>query len=156
MRWAGILLSLLTLSGCDFRDRGIARLQVVEDLVLGTSLEEVKDHWYLYSKKPFLVDQEMSTSSAVVYRGESRDTGVTGFYMFFNSKNRVLEQVEWRYHSSMTEAKEKELLDLWTKKLGEPSLSRRWGGHVYAWSDRRAKLELYISDGICHLIHRLK
>jgi hypothetical protein len=80
---------------------------------------------------------------------------VTGFYLFFNSKKKNLEQVEWRYHSSMTEAKEKELLDYWTKKLWEPSYHQRWDGKVYVWNDRKARLELYLADGICHLIHRL-
>ena len=144
------------MGGCHWTDRGLARLQVTDDLTLGMSLEEAKDHWYLYSQKPLQVDQEMSEDSLLAYRGSSRDAGVTGFYLFFNSKNRNLERVEWRYHSSMTETKEKELLEYWSKKLWNPSLSHRWGGHVYVWGDRRAQLELYIADGICHLVHGLK
>ena len=155
MRWMTNLLFVLLLSGCSFSDRGMAKLQVVEDLKLGTSMEDVKQQWFLYSTKPLQVDQAVSSESAIVYRGISRDPGVTGFYLFFNSKKKNLEQVEWRYHSSMTEAKEKELLDYWAKKLWEPSYHQRWDGKVYVWSDRKARLELYLADGICHLIHRL-
>ena len=155
MRWMTNLLLITVLSGCSFSDRGMAKLQVVEDLKLGTSMEDVKQQWFLYSTKPLQVDQAVSSESAIVYRGISRDPGVTGFYLFFNSKKKNLEQVEWRYHSSMTEAKEKELLDYWAKKLWEPSYHQRWDGKVYVWSDRKARLELYLADGICHLIHRL-
>ncbi len=155
MRWMTNLLLITVLSGCSFSDRGMAKLQVVEDLKLGTSIEDVKQQWFLYSTKPLQVDQAVSSESAIVYRGISRDPGVTGFYLFFNSKKKNLEQVEWRYHSSMTEAKEKELLDYWAKKLWEPSYHQRWDGKVYVWSDRKARLELYLADGICHLIHRL-
>src|SRR5579872_942178 len=155
MRWMTHLLLVLFLAGCGFSDRGMAKLQVVEDLKLGTSLEDVKQQWFLYSVKPLQVDQAVSSESAIVYRGISRDPGVTVFYLFFDSKKKNLEQVEWRYHSSMTEAKEKELLDYWAKKLWEPSYHQRWDGKVYVWSDRKARLELYLADGICHLIHRL-
>ena len=155
MRWMTNLLLITVLSGCSFSDRGMAKLQVVEDLKLGTSMEDVKQQWFLYSTKPLQVDQAVSSESAIVYRGISRDPGVTGFYLFFNSNKKNLEQVEWRYHSSMTEAKEKELLDYWAKKLWEPSYHQRWDGKVYVWSDRKARLELYLADGICHLIHRL-
>lgn len=154
-RWfflAGLFLALI---GCNFSNRGMAKLQVVEDLKLGTSMEDVKGQWFLYSTKPFRVDQAVSSESHIVYRGISRDPGVTSFYLFFNSKTKVLDQAEWRYHSSMTEAKEKELLDFWTKKLWKPSYHQRWEGKVYVWSDRKARLELYLADGICHLIHRL-
>ena len=155
MRWMTNLLLITVLSGCSFSDRGMAKLQVVKDLKLGTSMEDVKQQWLLYSTKPLQVDQAVSSESAIVYRGISRDPGVTGFYLFFNSNKKNLEQVEWRYHSSMTEAKEKELLDYWAKKLWEPSYHQRWDGKVYVWSDRKARLELYLADGICHLIHRL-
>ena len=155
MRWMTTLVLLFLLGGCNLTDRGMVKLQVVEDLKLGTSLEDAKQQWFLYSVKPLQVDQAVSSDTAIVYRGISRDPGVTGFYLFFNSKKKVLEQVEWRYHSSMTEAKEKELLDQWTKKLWEPSYHQRWDGKVYVWSDRKARLELYLADGICHLIHRL-
>ncbi len=155
MGWIIKIILALTLTGCNLSDRGMARLQVVEDLKLGTSMEDVKQQWFLYSVKPLQVDQAVSSESAIVYRGISRDPGVTGFYLFFNSKKKNLEQVEWRYHSSMTEAKEKELLDYWAKKLWEPSYHQRWDGKVYVWSDRKARLELYLADGICHLIHRL-
>ncbi|HUO57691.1 MAG TPA: hypothetical protein VMV05_05895 [bacterium] len=146
---------VLGLAGCNFSDRGLAKLQVVEDLKLGTPLEDVKQEWFLYSTKPLQVDQSVSSESDIVYRGVSRDPGVTSFYLFFNSKKKILEQAEWRYHSSMTEAKEMELKDYWTKRLWPPSYHHRWEGKVYVWSDRRARLELYLADGICHLIHRL-
>lgn len=154
LRYAG-LLSLLLLSGCGFSDRGLIKLQVVEDLRLGTSMEDVKQQWFLYSVKPLQVDQAVSSERQIVYRGMSRDPGVTSFYLFFNSKTKKLEQSEWRYHSSMTEGKEKELLDYWTKRLWKPSYHQRWEGKVYVWSDRKARLELYLADGICHLIHRI-
>jgi len=82
MRWMGLLV-LIGLAGCDMTDRGIARLQVADDLTLGSSLEEVKGHWYFYSSKALQVDQIMSSSSYLVYRGASLDAGVTGFYLFF-------------------------------------------------------------------------
>ena len=149
------LFLFLSLSGCGFSDRGMAKLQVIEDLKLGSTMEDVKQQWFLYSSKPLQVDQAVSSDKDIVYRGVSRDLGVTTFYLFFNSKTKKLEQAEWRYHSSMTEAKEKELLDYWAKKLWEPSYHQRWDGKVYVWSDRKARLELYLADGICHLIHRL-
>ncbi len=155
MRWTTILLLLLSLSGCNFNDKGLAKLQVVEDLKLGSLMEDVKQQWFLYSSKALQVDQAVSSEKDIVYRGVSRDQGVTSFYLFFNSKTKKLEQVEWRYHSSMTEAKEQELRDFWAKKLWEPSYHQRWDGKVYVWSDRKARLELYLADGICHLIHRL-
>jgi hypothetical protein len=96
----------------------------------------------------------MSSESDVVYRGVSRDPAVTGFYFFFNSKTKTLQQIEWRYQSSMTEAKEGELLDYWTGKLWAPSLHQRWDGKVYVWADRKAQLQLYLADGICHLIQK--
>jgi len=55
----------------------------------------------------------------------------------------------------MTKSKEKELLEEWTRKLWKPNLHHRWEGRVYSWGDRKAHLELYLADGICHLIHRL-
>ncbi len=155
MRWFILGCCLWGILACNLSDRGLAKLQVIEDLTLGLSLDDVKQQWFLYSTKPLQVDQAMSSDSDIVYRGVSRDPGVTSFYLYFNSKSKVLEQAEWRYHSSMTEAKEKELMDLWTKKLWEPSYQQRWDGKVYVWSDRKARLELYLADGICHLIHRL-
>lgn len=155
MRWFLLTFFLVALSGCNFSNRGLAKLQVVEDLALGTPMEDVRQQWFLYSTKPMRVDQAMSNESAIVYRAVSRDPGVTGFYLFFHSKSKALQKAEWRYHSSMTESKEKELLAQWTKKLWKPSYHQRWEGKVYLWSDRKARLELYLSDGICHLIHRL-
>jgi hypothetical protein len=55
----------------------------------------------------------------------------------------------------MGESKEKELLDYWSKKLWRPGFQQRWNSRVYLWQDRKARLELYMADGICHLIHRL-
>lgn len=155
MRKLAALILFSLLSGCNLSDRGLSKLQVVEDLVLGSSMEDVKQQWFLYSTKPIVVDQAMSTDSDIVCRGVSRDPAVTGFYFFFDSKTKFLRQVEWRYQSSMTEAKEKELRDYWAQKLWEPSYHRRWDGKVWVWSDRRAHLELYLADGICHLIQRL-
>ena len=102
MRFTMGLILLLSLTGCGFSDRGLAKLQIVEDLKLGASMEDVKQEWFLYSSKPLQVDQAVSSEKDIVYRGVSRDLGVTSFYLFFNSKNKKLEQVEWRYHSSMT------------------------------------------------------
>jgi len=155
MRWITYLFLTLFLAGCGFSDRGMAKLQVVEDLKLGTLMDDVKQQWFLYSSKPLQVDQAVSSEKDIVYRGVSRDPGVISFYLYFNSKTKKLEQAEWRYHSSMTESKEKELRDYWAKKLWEPSYHQRWDGKVYVWSDRKARLELYLADGICHLIHRL-
>ncbi len=155
MRWFIPLLCLAALAGCNLTDRGMAKLQVAEDLTLGQYMEDVKQQWFLYSTKPLQVDQAMSTERQIAYRGVSRDPAVTGFYLYFNSKTKILEQAEWRYHSSMTESKEKELQDYWTKKLWPPSFQQRWDGKVYVWGDRKARLELYLADGICHLIHRL-
>lgn len=155
MRRTAALLFLFLLAGCNLSDRGLSKLQVVEDLILGSSLEDIKQQWFLYSDKPLVVDDSMSGGSNIVYRGVSRDPAVTGFYLFFDPKTKTLRQVEWRYQSSMTAAKEKELLDTWTKKLWAPSYHRRWDGQVYVWSDRRAQLQLYHADGICHLIQKL-
>lgn len=155
MRRAAALLSLFILAGCNLSDRGLAKLQVVEDLTLGASLEDIKQQWFLYSDKPLVVDESMSGGANIVYRGVSRDPAVTGLYLFFDPKTKTLRQVEWRYQSSMTDAKEKELLDTWTKKLWAPSYHRRWDGQVYVWSDRKAELQLYLADGICHLIQKL-
>jgi hypothetical protein len=156
IRWTHFLLLLpILLAGCNLADRGLSKLQVVEDLTLGSSLEDIKQQWFLYSDKPLVVDEAMSSGSDLVYRGVSHDPAVTGLYFFFDSKSKILHQVEWRYQSSMTEAKEKELLEDWTKKLWEPSYHRRWDGQVYVWSDRKAQLQLYLADGICHLIQKL-
>lgn len=155
MRRAAVLLFLFFLVGCNLADRGLSKLQVVEDLQLGASLEDIKQQWFLYSDKPLVVDEAMSSGSNIVYRGVSRDPAVTGLYLFFDSKTKTLRQVEWRYQSSMTDAKEKELLETWSRKLWEPSYHRRWDGQVYVWSDRKAELQLYLADGICHLIQKL-
>ena len=64
--------------------------------------------------------------------------------------------MEWRYNSSMAGEKAKDLLGEWTKKLWEPSYHHRWDGQVYVWEDRKAQLQLYLADGICHLIQKLK
>jgi hypothetical protein len=155
MRWWAPLFLSLSLAGCGLSDRGISKLQIAEDLGLGARLEDIQQQWFLYSTKELVVDQAMSGDSDIVYRGVSRDPAVTGFYFFFNSKSKILHQIEWRYQSSMTEAKEKDLLDYWTKKLWEPSYHERWDGKVYVWGDRKAQLQLYLADGICHLIQRL-
>ena len=155
MRGSFFLIALLGFTGCSLTDRGLYKLQVVEDLTLGSAMDDIKQNWFLFSTKPLQVDQAMSSESAIAYRGVSRDPGVTSFYLYFNSKTKTLEQAEWRYHSSMTEMKEKELLDYWSKKLWSPSFHQRWEGKVYVWSDRKARLELYLADGICHLIQRV-
>lgn len=154
-RTAGFLL-LFLMMGCNLADRGLSKLQVAEDLTLGAALEDVKQQWFLYSDKPLVVDDSINSISYIVYRGVSRDPAVTGFYFFFDPKTKLLRQVEWRYQSSMTESKEKELLDEWTRKLWQPSYHHRWDGQVYIWEDRKAQLQLYLADGICHLIQRLK
>ena len=155
MRWLITLCCWAALAGCNMQDRGMDKLQVVEDLTLGQNMDDVKQQWFLYSSKPLQVDQIMSTDRQIAYRGISRDPAVTGFYLYFNSKTKILEQAEWRYHSSMTEVKEEELKDYWTKKLWSPSRQQRWDGKVFVWGDRKARLELYLADGICHLIHRI-
>ena len=153
--FAFICLLSLTSPGCRLRDRGLAKLQVVEDLTLGTHMEDIKQQWFLYSPKRLVVDTSMSTEKDIVYRGVSRDPAVTAMFFFFNSRTKILHQVEWRYHSSMTAFKEKELLEHWTKKLWPPELHHRWEGRVYVWRDRKAELDLYLADGICHLIQKL-
>jgi hypothetical protein len=155
MRWWAFFFLCWSLAGCDLSDRGLSKLQIAEDLALGGNLEDIKQQWFLYSAKELTVDQDMSRGAQIVYRGVSRDPVVTGFYFFFNSRTKTLQQVEWRYQSSMTEAKEKELLDYWTQKLWEPSCHQRWDGKVYVWGDRKAQLQLYLADGICHLIQKL-
>lgn len=155
MRWFSSLCLLVFLMGCNMTDRGIAKLQVVEDLTLGQNMEDVKQQWFLYSAKALQVDPALSSDRLIACRGVSRDPSVTAFFLYFNSKTKILEQAEWRYHSSMTESKEKELQEYWTKKLWPPSYQQRWDGKVYVWADRKARLELYLADGICHLIHRL-
>ncbi len=154
-RLLSVGLLVFFLAGCHLTDRGLSKLQVAEDLALGASLEDVKQQWFLYSSKSLVMDQTVSSDSDIVYRGASRDPEVTGFYLFFNSRTKILHQVEWRYYSSMTEAKEKELLDYWSRKLWPPSVHHRWGGEVYVWQDRKAQLDLYLADGICHLIQKL-
>ncbi len=155
MRRITVLLILVSLAGCNLRNRGLSKLQVAEDLQLGANMEDIRQQWFLYSTKELVVDQSMSNDSDIVYRGVSRDPAVTSFYFFFNSKTKILHQIEWRYQSSMTVAKEKELLDYWTRKLWDPSCHQRWDGKVYLWGDRKAQLQLYLADGICHLIQKL-
>ena len=154
-RYFVVFLALGPVSACNMADRGLSKLQVTEDLTLGARLDDVKNEWFLYSTKPLQVDQAMSTDSHIAYRGVSRDPAVTGFNFFFNTKALILDQVEWRYHASMTESKEKELLDYWSKKLWQPGFQQRWYGRVYLWRDRKARLELYMADGICHLVQSL-
>lgn len=152
----GALLALaVTLAGCHWGDRGLSKLQIVDDLLLGSSLDDIKQQWFLFSTRSLVVDQALSTGSDLVYRGVSRDPSVTGFYFFFDTKTQKLHQVEWRYQSSMTESKEQELLEHWTRKLGEPAVHQRWGGKVHTWSDRKAALEIYHAEGVCHLVQRL-
>ncbi len=155
LRWYGIFGVLLLVSACSLQDRGLSKLQVAEDLTLCARLDDVKTDWFLFSTKPLQLDQTMSNESELVYRGVSRDPSVMGFYFFFNVKTKTLVRIEWRFHSSMTDSKEKELLALWTQKLGNPGFQQRWGGRTYVWQDRKARLELYLTDGICHLVHRL-
>ena len=76
------------LSGCSLSDRGLAKLQVVEDLVLGTPMEDVKQEWFLYSTKPLVVDQTMSTEMDIVYRGVSRVSGRDRVLPFFQFQNQ--------------------------------------------------------------------
>jgi hypothetical protein len=144
-------------SSCGLSDRGIARIQLEDELILGLPVDEVRDHWYWYSKKRLQVDPLSAEKGYLTYRGESHDPGVTSFILYFDIKRKVLHHVEFRYRPSLTEIKEKQLLDQWTRTLGfKPSLGRRWGGKVYTWADRKAKLELLVADGICLLRHRLR
>lgn len=73
MRWMVVLFLLASLVGCNLSDRGLSKLQVAEDLVLGTNMEDIKQQWFLYSTKELVVDESMSTDSDIVYRGVSRD-----------------------------------------------------------------------------------
>jgi hypothetical protein len=154
-RTFGIILFFLLPLACGLEDKGFSKLQVAEDLSLGTKLDDVKTDWFLYSTKTLQLDQTMSNDSDLVYRGVSRDPSVTGFYFYFNVRTKILEHLEWCFHSSRTDSKEKELLEKWTQKLGPPSFEQHWGNRGYLWKDRKARLELYFSEGVCHLDHRL-
>jgi len=152
------LLGLATLlSACAFADRGIAKIQLEDELILGLPLDEVRDHWYWYSKKRLQMDPLSAEKGYLTYRGESHDPGVTSFILYFSIKTKTLRQVEFRYRPSITEMKSKELISLWSNTLKfKPSTGHHWGGKVYTWADRKAKLELTVGDGICHLRHRLR
>ncbi len=151
----GIILFFILPLACGLEDQGFSKLQVAEDLTLGSKLDDVKTDWFLYSIKPLQLDPTLSTDSDLVYRGVSRDTAVSGFYFYFNARTKTLEHLEWRFHSSRTDTKEKELLEKWTQKLGPPNFEQHWGNRGYLWKDRKARLELYLSEGICHLEHSL-
>ncbi len=144
-------------TSCALSDRGIARIQLEDELILGLPLDEVRDHWYWYSKKRLQLDPLSAEKGYLTFRGESHDPGVTSFILYFSIKTKALRQVEFRYRPSITEMKEKELLIHWSKTLGfKPSVGHRWGGKIYTWADRKAKLELTVAEGICHLRHRLR
>jgi len=163
MRRATILLLLAAgllgglASSCALSDRGIAKIQLEDELILGLPVDEVREHWYWYSKKRLRVDPVSAEKGYLTYRGESHDPGITSFILYFNIKTKTLHHVEFRYRPSITQMKEKELLIHWTRELGfKPSTHRRWGGKMYRWADRKALLELTVADGICVLRHRLR
>lgn len=144
-------------SSCNLRDRGIAKIQLEDELILGLPLDEVRDHWYWYSKKRLQVDPLSAEKGYLTYRGESHDPGVTSFILYFDIKKKILHDVEFRYRPSITVMKEQELLIHWTRELGfKPTVGHRWGGKTYTWADRKAKLELTVADGICLLRHHLR
>jgi hypothetical protein len=91
----------------------------------------------------------------LTYRALSRDVSVNSFYLRFDLK-RTLREVEWRFRPSMAEVKEVQLEQYWAKRLWEPTKHRGFDGTTYVWADRKAKLELYVSTGICHLTHKLR
>jgi hypothetical protein len=154
---AGAMLGLLLLPACSMTDRGISRIQVEDELILGSPLDEVRDHWYWYSKKRLQIDPLSAQKGYLTYRGVSHDPGVTSFILYFSIKTKDLRQIEWRYRPSLTEIKSQELLHYWTGRLKfKPSIWAQWGGKVYVWADRKAKLELVVGEGICHLRHRLR
>jgi hypothetical protein len=146
----------LLLPACSLTDRGIAKIQIEDELILGSPLDEVRVHWYWYSKKRLQIDPLSAEKGFLTYRGVSYDPGVTSFILYFSIKNKALKQVEWRYRPSLTEIKTKELLDYWTQRLWSPSTEHHWGSKVFVWADRKARLELVMGDGICHLRHRLR
>ena len=157
--WIPVALLLVALyflaPTCRITDRGLAKLEVEEELRLGMPLNEVKARWYQYSKKPLVFDRAMSDEKVIAYRGMNRDESVNSFYLRFDLK-RNLREVEWRYRPSMTSEKEQQLLELWTQRLWKPSLRIGFEGTTFYWADRKAVLELYVSSGICNLIHRLQ
>jgi hypothetical protein len=152
----GMVVLLLFFSPtCTLKDRGLAKLEIEDELKLGISLDEVKSHWYQYSTKPLVFDAALSDTKHIVYRGNNRDMSVNSFYVRFNLK-RSLREAEWRYQASMAQVKEKQLLDYWTKRLWRPVRRRGIDGTTYLWVDRKAELILYVTTGICHLTHRLR
>jgi len=140
---------------CTLSDRGLAKLEIEEELRLGMPLDEVKSRWYQYSTKPLVFDSALSDTKHLVYRGNNRDTSVNAFYLRFDLK-RTLREAEWRYQPSMAGVKEPQLVDFWTQKLWRPVRRRRFGGTSYLWVDRKAELELFVATGICQLTHRLR
>lgn len=155
---AGLVLVLLLyffFPSCTFSDRGLAKLEIEEELRLGMTLDEVKSRWYQYSTKPLVFDSALSDTKHLVYRGNNRDTSVNAFYLRFDLK-RILREAEWRYQPSMAEVKEPQLVEIWTQKLWSPVRRRRFGGTSYLWVDRKAELELFVATGICQLTHRLR
>jgi hypothetical protein len=158
-RWGFVVLVLLLLilvvPRCEWADRGLAKLEVEEELRLGMPLDEVKSRWYQYSTKPLIMDTTMSDTKTLTYRALSRDVSVNTFYLRFDM-DRTLREVEWRFRPSMAEVKEIQLEDYWVKRLWKPVKHRGFDGTTYEWADRKAKLELYVSTGICHLTHKLR
>jgi hypothetical protein len=140
---------------CTFKDRGLAKLEIEDELRLGMSLDEVKNHWYQYSTKPLVFDAALSDTQHITYRGNNRDMSVNAFYVRFDLK-RTLREAEWRYQPSMADVKERQLLEYWTQKLWRPWRRRGLDGTTYLWIDRKAELELYVTTGICHLTQRLR
>jgi hypothetical protein len=140
---------------CTLTDRGLAKLEIEDELRLGMPLDEVKSRWYQYSTKPLVYDSALSDTTHITYRGINRDSTVNAFYLHFDLK-RTLREAEWRYQPSMAEVKERQLLDLWTQRLWRPVRRRRFGGTSYLWVDRKAELELFVTTGMCHLTHRLR
>ena len=151
-----VLLGTMFLSACALSDKGIAKIQLEDELILGLPLDEVRDHWYWYSKKRLQIDPLSAEKGFLTYRGVSYDPGVTSFILYFSIKDKRLKHVEFRYRPSLTEIKTGELVKEWTERLGPPSIRRRWSSKRYVWADRKAKLEITVGDGICHLHHRLR
>lgn len=151
------LLLLLPLASCAPPDRGIARLQLLEELRLADSLDEVRDHWWLYSLKPLRLDPTAGRRGNLTYRAVSRDTSVTTFLLHFDLKSKRLVETEWRYRPSLAEEKRKELLGRWTARLGKPEVDRHWGGGTsWIWRDFRGEIEIFAAEGICQMHHRLR
>jgi len=140
---------------CTFKDRGLAKLEIEDELRLGNTLDEVRSHWYQYSTKPLVFDAALSDTKRLTYRGNNRDMSVNSFYVRFDLK-RTLREAEWRYQASMADVKERQLLEYWTERLWKPSRRRGLDSTTYLWVDRKAELRLYVATGICHLPHRLR